>query len=67
MSIIVVLFFTCFTYMWVRNDWVCRKRIQLNHKDPETYLKIEPYEYMLFKKFWVWDFNKLIKENTDEH
>ena len=49
-------------YMFIRNDWVCGKRVALIWSDPALYKSLPDYWEMLFK-FWIWDVEKFIGKN----
>lgn len=51
----------CYFLFFVRNDWVCNKRIDLLRKSRKDYDMLPSYDKMLFK-FWIWDVRKFIKE-----
>ena len=67
--IILIVLFIFINYMLYRNEKVYKFRINLLEKDYEDrsfnqnrYYKLPSYDYMLFKKFWIWPLSKFIKD-----
>ena len=56
---------TAFTvaYFWIRREWVFRKRLclVLGGLDLDT---VPSFDDMLFRWWWCWDMNSLIKKRT---
>ncbi len=50
----------CF-YVLIRNNWLCDKVCKLIYSDFEAYERLPTYDDMLYRKWYVWDFNKFIK------
>jgi len=46
-------------YFAIRNHFVHKARIKIINEGLDKYNLLLSYEDMLFKKFWVWDINKL--------
>lgn len=47
-------------YLLNRNIWVYRQRVRLIMNDWDTYKKLPSYDYMMYRKFWVWNINKFL-------
>lgn len=65
-----ICFFVFFAgvFLLIRNRWVFKNRMQIldNHDDTlgslsaalDEYRKLPSYEYMLYRKPWIWDIEK---------
>jgi len=69
----VVLYWLIFMvfaiYFLIRNRWVYEEGRTLIYSDIELFKKLEAkysYESMLWKYFWVWDFNWFLERSKDE-
>lgn len=59
-------------YFLFRNEWIHKQRVNwINNKyktfkqnnyqgKPPDYDSLPGYKYQLYKKWWIWDFNKLL-------
>ena len=67
-SIAMVIMTICICimiYLVFRNQWVYSKRINLLYNDISEYNKLLEYGDMLYKRFWIWDIEKLKKGNQN--
>jgi len=52
------------TYLCIRTEWLFNKKNKiLLNKGIADYNKVLDYNTIMFKKFWIWDIEKLKKEN----
>lgn len=58
LSICGVALLVCF-YILIRNEWVCKNRIDLIWRDIEAYERAPSYDAMLYGRPFCWDFAKL--------
>ena len=57
-----ISFMAIMPYIYIRMFWVFRKRMDLLHSDFGKFKMIKSSEYMIFKRFFCWDFDKLIND-----
>ena len=59
LTVIALLFFI---YIFFRNEWVFRMVMETIDRDMGEYAELLPYHDMVWKKFWVYDIEKLKKD-----
>jgi len=57
--ILSILYLFMLGYFIIRNHFIHKARIKILNEGLHKYNLLLSYEGMLFKKFWVWDINKL--------
>lgn len=50
-------------YFLVRNEWVCKRRLNLIEDNFALYKMLPSYWTMVFHKFWCWDINGFLPPN----
>ncbi len=54
-------------YLVKRNEWVLRKRLEILDESLEDFTRLPSYEYMLYRRFWIWNFENLkTRKNINE-
>ena len=61
LSIVVAL-----VYFGIRNEWVCKVRNNIIDESMVVYRTMPTYDYMLYRKWYVWDVEKFITRENDE-
>jgi hypothetical protein len=59
-GMLLIFFGFCFVYFWNRDNWVYYRRCKHIEEDFEGFKEVDKkfsYGDMLFKYFWVWDYN----------
>lgn len=57
-ALIVLCIYGC-----IRNEWVYRKRLAMIDQDLDLYRSLPSYEAMLYRYFWVWNFEWFINRS----
>ncbi len=58
--IIAIPSLTFIAYMSVRNGWVLRNRLKILKEGVPIDQRLPSYEYMLWKRWWIWDIHKFL-------